>query len=390
MNFLPFLVIGLVSGSVYGLAAIGLVLTYKTSGVFNFAHGAIAAGGALVFYSLRTDHHVPWPLAALVSVLIFGPVVGLIFELIARRISQVTAAWQILATVGVVITVEAVANIAYGQQVKTFEPFLPSGTFQLGAVSIGYDQTITFAVGLVAVTALFLLLRYTQLGLSMRAVVDSPDLLDLRGVNPTYVRRSAWMLGCTLASLSGILLAPSVNLDAKALVLLVVQAFGAAAIGYFSNLPLAYAGGLMLGVAGSLMTEFISGTSWLAGLPSSLPFVVLLIVLIVTPKRRLARVSLVPLRVIKAPWQAPGRVRLVFCLLLGVLLVFVPKLVGTRLDAYTAFLIYTILFLSLGLLVKLSGQVSLGHSRSQPWGPYPSPTSPGMGCRGDWRSSWVD
>jgi ABC-type branched-subunit amino acid transport system ATPase component/branched-subunit amino acid ABC-type transport system permease component len=339
----------------------GLVLTYKTSGVFNFAHGAIAAGGALVFYYLRTDHHVPWALAALISVGIFGPVVGLVFELIARRLSGVTAAWQILATVGVVIVVEAVANLAYGQQVKTFEPFLPSGSYQLGSVSIGYDQTITFAVGVVAVTALYLLLRYTQIGFAMRAVVDSPELLDLRGVNPTKVRRSAWMLGCTLASMSGILLAPSVNLDAKALVLLVVQSFGAAAIGYFSNLPLAYAGGLLLGVGGSLLTEYVSSTSWLAGLPSSLPFVVLLIALVVTPKARLARTSVVALRAIKPSWQAPGRVRLSFGVGLAVLLLFVPEIVGTKLDAYTGFLIYTILFLSLGLLVKLSGQVSLGH-----------------------------
>jgi ABC-type branched-subunit amino acid transport system ATPase component/branched-subunit amino acid ABC-type transport system permease component len=361
MDFLPFLVVGLVSGSVYGLAAMGLVLTYKTSGVFNFAHGAVAAAAALIFYALRTEHHVPWPLAAVISVLVFGTVVGLLFELIARRISSLTAAWQILATVGMVILVEAVADIAYGQTVRPFPGFLPTGTYQLDTVNVGYDQTITFAIGLVAVAALYVVLHRTRTGLAMRAVVDSPDVLALRGISPARTRRSAWILGCGLASASGLLLAPQVNLDARQLVLLVVQAFGAAAIGSFSSLPITYAGGLALGVAGSFSTRYVQDVSWLSGFPASLPFLVLLIVLVVTPKARLTRDSLVPMKAIRESWQAPPRVRIGTGAVILVVLALAPSFVGTKLDAYTAFLIFTILFLSLGLLVKLSGQVSLGH-----------------------------
>jgi ABC-type branched-subunit amino acid transport system ATPase component/branched-subunit amino acid ABC-type transport system permease component len=360
-EFLPFIIVGLVSGSVYGLAAMGLVVTYKTSGVFNFAHGAVAAAAALIFYALRTQYGLPWPAAALISVLVFGVVAGLMFEFIARRISHLTAAWQILATVGVVILVEAIANIAYGQDIRPFPAFLPTGTFQVSSVNIGYDQAITFGLGLAAVIALYLVLHRTRSGLAMRAVVDSPDVLALRAISPTRTRRSAWILGCGLASASGLLLAPHVNLDARQLVLLVVQAFGAAAIGSFSNLPLTYAGGLALGVAGSLSTRYVQDVSWLAGLPASLPFLVLLVVLVLTPKARLAREALVAARSAPASWQAPGRVRLVAGTVLLVLLISVPAFVGTRLDAYTGFLIFTVLFLSLGILVKLSGQVSLGH-----------------------------
>ncbi|MEO7371561.1 MAG: branched-chain amino acid ABC transporter permease/ATP-binding protein [Ilumatobacteraceae bacterium] len=360
-TLLPFIVAGLVSGSVYGLAAMGLVLTYKTSGIFNFAYGALAAAGALVFYYLRTEHGMPWPLAGAISVFVLGPIMGLIFELIARRIAGAAAAWQILATVGVLIVVESLGDIRYAGKTRAFPTFLPRETFRVGGLNVGYDQLIVVLVGLFILAALYATLRYNRMGIAMRAVVDNPELLSMRGESPSRVRRSAWILGSMLASLSGVLISPRLNVDARSLVLVVVQAFGAAAIGYFSNLPLAYAGGLGLGVASALATKYIASDSWLGGLPATLPFVVLLVVLIATPKGRLARESLVPARPSPPSWQAPMRVRLVTGIVIIAVLATVPSWAGTRLVTYTAFLVYIVLFLSLGLLVKLSGQVSLGH-----------------------------
>src|SRR5262245_41830790 len=86
-ELLPFVVAGLVTGSVYGLAAVGLVLTYKTSGIFNFAYGAIAAVSTFAFYSLNVTHGMPWPLAAAICVLVLGPGMGLVLELLARGLA---------------------------------------------------------------------------------------------------------------------------------------------------------------------------------------------------------------------------------------------------------------------------------------------------------------
>ena len=85
-TLLPFIVIGLTTGAVYGLAGVGLVLTYKTSGVFNFAYGALAAVAAYTFYVLHVLNGWAWPAAAVVAVLVVGPLMGLILELLARRI----------------------------------------------------------------------------------------------------------------------------------------------------------------------------------------------------------------------------------------------------------------------------------------------------------------
>ena len=85
-DFLPFIVIGLTAGSVYGLAGTGLVLTYKTSGVFNFAYGAIAAVAAYVFYWLHVQEGMAWQLAALLCLFVLGPLMGLLLELLTRML----------------------------------------------------------------------------------------------------------------------------------------------------------------------------------------------------------------------------------------------------------------------------------------------------------------
>ena len=206
---------------------------------------------------------------------------------------------------------------------------------------------------------MYAFLRFTRPGIELRAVVDDPELLSVQGTNATRVRRLAWIIGSSFAALCGLLIAPNLNLTALVLTLLVVQAFGAAAIGYFSNLPLAYVGGLFLGVAGALATKYVVNVPWLIGLPASLPFIVLFVVLLVTPKSKLLTRSHVTPRTIPRSWHAPVRIRVTSGLVFVVFLCFIPTLVGTNLANYTSTLILVILILSLGLLVRTSRQVSL-------------------------------
>ena len=91
----------------YGLAGVGLVLTYKTSGVFNFGHGALATVSAFVFYTLHDVHHVPWPIAAALSVLIVGPVMGMIIEAVARKLADASLATRVVSTIGILLIVQA-------------------------------------------------------------------------------------------------------------------------------------------------------------------------------------------------------------------------------------------------------------------------------------------
>jgi ABC-type branched-subunit amino acid transport system ATPase component/branched-subunit amino acid ABC-type transport system permease component len=358
-EFLPFIVIGLSVGSVYGLAATGLVLTYKTSGIFNFAYGALASVSVFVFYELHDLHGWPWPAAGAVCVFVLGPVMGCLLELLARQLAAADRTMQIASMVGLILFITSLSTIWFSNVTGTFPSFLPTSTVRIFDDNVEWEQIIVFVVGLAATGALYGFLRFTRRGVELRAVVDDPDLLSVTGVSSIGVRRSAWVIGSSFAALSGLLIAPSLELSAMVLTLLVVQAFGAAAIGYFSNLPLTYLGGLLIGIAGALATKYVVNVPWLIGFPSSLPFIVLFIALLVTPRARLLARSFVVPRKIPPSWHAPAPARIGSGVVFLGLLCAVPSLVGTDLSSYTTALTLVILVLSLGLLVRTSRQVSL-------------------------------
>ncbi|HEY1698216.1 MAG TPA: branched-chain amino acid ABC transporter permease/ATP-binding protein [Trebonia sp.] len=357
--FLPFVVIGLSVGSVYGLAATGLVLTYKTSGIFNFAYGALASVSVFVFYELHDVQGWPWPAAGALCVFVVGPVMGYLLELLARQLSAADRTLQIGAMVGLIVWIVSITGLMFSSTSGVFPAFLPTTTVRMLDVNVEWEQIIVFVVGLAAAGALYCFLKFTRRGVELRAVVDDPDLLSVTGASSVGVRRLAWMIGSSFAALSGLLIAPNLQLSATALTLLVVQAFSAAAIGYFTNLPLTYAGGLLTGIAGAIATKYVVNVPWLIGFPSSLPFVVLFIVLLVTPRGRLVVRSFVVARRIPPSWHAPVRARLLSGAVFLAVLCAVPWLVGTDLASYTDALVLVILMLSLGLLLRTSRQVSL-------------------------------
>jgi len=359
-EYLPFIVAGLVTGAVYGLAGVGLVLTYKTSGVFNFAHGALATVAAYVFFVLNVERELSWPLAAAGAILVAGPVMGLILELLTRRISTAGLAYQVAATVGLLLVVEAGTDLLFDPTViRVVPPFLTQERFTVLDTSIAWADVMVLGFAIAVTAALALFFRLSRTGLQMRAVVDNPELLSLFGGSPPFTRRLAWVLGSVLVAASGVLLAPILPLDPLQLTLLVVAAFGAAAIGSFSSLPLTLLGGLLIGVLASLCTKwFLTGA--LAGVPVSLPFIVLFAVLLVFPKRRLAGKAFSVARS-RSTWSAPTSVQLVGGALVIGFLATVPTFAGVRLTAWTVAVASVLIFLSLSLLVRTSGQVSLAH-----------------------------
>jgi ABC-type branched-subunit amino acid transport system ATPase component/branched-subunit amino acid ABC-type transport system permease component len=362
-QLLPFIVAGIASGSIYGMAATGLVLTYKTSGIFNFGQGALATAAAYIFYAMHYANNINWIPSLIVSVAVAGPLMGLGMERISRRLSQQSVVWKIVATIGLILIVQGLGTVKYGSTTINVPQFLPKGMdfFSVGGVNISYAQLTVTVVSLAAVVGLYALFRWSRTGVAMRAVVDDPDLLAMQATSPVRVRRSAWIIGSTFAALSGVLVLPFIGLDAIALTYLVVQAFGAAAIGAFSSMPLTFAGAILIEVAANISQKYVVNVTWLGGLPGSLPFIVLFVVLLVLPRRRLAPASSVETRP-ALQWQGPARVRIVTGVVVVALLALVPSIVGNDIGFYTIGLTQMIMLLSLGLLVKTSGQVSLCHA----------------------------
>jgi ABC-type branched-subunit amino acid transport system ATPase component/branched-subunit amino acid ABC-type transport system permease component len=361
-DLLPFLVVGLTSGSVYALIGLGLVLTYKVSNIFNLAHGAIATASAYLFYALHVQHNVAWPVAGLVSVLVTGLVFGVVMERMAKGLAGTDVALRIVATVGVLLVIVNTCQLIFGDFPLQVQAFLPTGQVRLFGAVVTVDRIIIFSVALVATIVLYLFFRSARLGKSIRAVVDNPDLLELCGTSPVRVRRVAWIIGCTFAALSGPLLIELLgSVDVSTLTALVIQAFAAAALGSFSSLPLTYLGGLLIGVATSVASKYINSSAEIvSSIPAAMPFIILFVLMLVMPRSRLVIRSMVP-RKLNLRWSAPPRIQIVGMSLALVFLATVPVWAGYHLGDWTTMLTYVILFLSLGLLVRTSGQVALCH-----------------------------
>jgi branched-subunit amino acid ABC-type transport system permease component len=362
-EWLPSIVTGLVIGSIYSIAGMGLVLTYKTSGVFNIAHGTFAAVAAYAMYDLWQNAGLPWPIAVLLAILLVGVVGGLLLERLALLLSDASTASRVVATVGLLVLLQGAITLKYGfQAIPIRDRFLPDGVTVVADVAIRTDQFIVMGIALVAALGLYVFFRWARTGVAMQGVVDDPVLLGLQGTSPVRVRRIAWVVGCSFAALSGILLAPDAGVvDVNVLTLLVVQAFGAAAIGAFNSLPLTYLGGLIVGVLYSVSVKAVANTPAIGALPLNVPFLVLFIGLLVTPKSKLVERGARVVRRVPPPPTFARHTLAIGGILGGAVLLTVPYFADTKLVGYIDAMGFVIVFASLGLLINLSGQVSLCH-----------------------------
>jgi branched-subunit amino acid ABC-type transport system permease component len=358
-EYLTLIIGGIADGSVVALAALGLVLTYKASGIFNFAQGAIGAVAAGLFYQLYALDHWPAVPSMLVTLIVAGVGIGLIMERVAYFISAASTTMKVVATVGLMITLTALFTLKFGGVVQSYPTYLPQSSFSVGGVNVSYANLIIILIGIACAAGMSIFFRRTTMGRAMRAVVDDPVLVSLLGVSPAVVRRWAWIIGTTFAAVAGVLIAPSLGLDGTSLTVLVITSFGAVAIGGFSSLPLTYAGAIVIQVLVAVASKWASGHQSLQALPAALPFVILFAVLLITPKRRLVEVGAsLQQRVAQLPhpsWKG-ATLRLAPVV---VLLVLLPHLVGSYLLDWTIGLVYVILMMSLSLLVRTANQISL-------------------------------
>jgi branched-chain amino acid transport system permease protein len=355
-----FTLFGLMLGCVYAIAAMGLVLTYTVTGVFNFAHGAVGMIAAFSYFELRVRHGVPTPLAIAIVVLVFAPLLGLGAERLMRRFQGSDYATSLVVTVALTIGLLGLAQRLFDPGEARNVPYLfGDRRIVLFDVPISYDRISQVVVAaLIAFGLRFLLLR-TPLGARMRAVVDDRELASLNGVRSRMVARVSWMLGFVLAAIGGILFAGGQNLNAVVLTLLVLNAYGAAMIGRLTNLPMTLLGALLLGLC-----EELTNVSWIwptsdtfLRLRLAIPGLFLVVAVLLVPSFRLAAGRIVGRDEPKVPTLARsliGGVALVA--LVAILLQVIPD--NHHVDVVRALVIGTIA-LSLVALTGVSGQVSL-------------------------------
>jgi branched-chain amino acid transport system permease protein len=258
--WLSLILAGIGTGCIYSLAGMGIVLTYKATGIFNFAHGAIAMFVAYILWQLNAQWHVSLAIAAPVTLLIVGPGIGLILERVIFRPLQRRGAGtseKLVATLGVFLLLVGLA-LKIWTGTERHGPALVSNkpVHLTDNLIIGQDRLAVVIMVAVVSVLLYLLFHYTHLGTKIRAVVDRRELSELAGINANRVAAFSWAMGAGLAGLTGVLLAPD-GLDPVRLTLLVVETFSIAVVARLVSIPVAVAAGvLLLGVLQSLLTQF--------------------------------------------------------------------------------------------------------------------------------------
>ena len=288
---------GLSFGSVFALLAVSLVLTYRTTGVFNLAFGPQAFLAAAIYYDTHVAHGWPLVVSLVFSVGIVSPLVGVVLDRgLFRYLRSASETAKLVSVLGLFVALPQMIFLWFGLNNKSNGVgIVPDGSVTyspLHNIYVSRDDLAIIVVGVVVFVGLTLILRYSAIGLRMRAVVESPRLAELAGVNADRSSMISWMLSSGLAGLAGVLLTPvfAGQVGYPAYETLAIAAIAAAVIGGLSNIPLAYAGGLALGILQQLLDRYLPTNSILAsGLRPALPFVVLFLVLIFSPAVLLRR-----------------------------------------------------------------------------------------------------
>jgi branched-chain amino acid transport system permease protein len=356
-EFISLVIAGVVTGSIYAVSASGLVVTYNTTGIFNFAHGAVGMVLAYLFWQLWQGWHQSVIVALVVVLFVAAPVLGAVVErVVMRPLYGVSTNIRLAVTLGLLLLLVAGAGSIWNQSnVYNVPEFFNGHQVSLGGVNLSYEQLITIVVAVAAALFLRLFFKRTRTGVAMRAVVDDPGLASLSGAPSGRIASYAWMIGVMFAGLAGVLLAPTTMVQIN-LTELVIFGYAAAVVGRLRSIPLTFLGAMILGISNSLVIGYVPSGA-VSDVTEALPMAMLFIVLLVIPEVRLSIGRVVRVR---SPRVASARTTVTGSAAVVVVVVILSTfLTGTNLLTMGNALVLALLALSLTLLSGYAGQISL-------------------------------
>ena len=244
---------GLALGSLYALAAFGIVLIFKTTDVITFAQGEMAMFSAFIAFTLITALKLPFILAFVLTLILAAMFGAVVERVILRRVSATSLINPVIATVGLGLILLGVAGWVWGYEVRPFPAPVSGPPFRAGTVVLSQINALVLGVMLVLMVLLFAFFRYTVTGIAMRAVAQNRLAAQLMGINVNQINAIGWGMGTALAAVTGILIAPLNYLDPTMMGDVMLKAFAAAVLGGFTSMPGAVVGGLLLGIIDSVV-----------------------------------------------------------------------------------------------------------------------------------------
>ena len=378
-SYILFLLLGLGSGATYSILGLGLVLKYRSGGIVDFAHGAIAMWAAYVFVNLRTSGQLPLPLTvlpnhitisstglptavAIVVALIYSALLGaVLYYLIYRPLRYAAPLTRVCASIGVMLFFQALAVLNFGTEAKTTLPILPSSSITMAGITFPSDRIYFTVIVLALAVALSLVYRFTRFGLATQAAAENDRGAALVGISATRIAARNYIIASVLAGVAGILIAPIANLDPTSYTLFIVPALGVALVGRFQSFWITALAGLALGMAQSEIVKLQTVWTWLPqqGLADALPFILIIVTMSLRARSALARGETSESRNPSVARPQNPVITSAVCLVAGTVILF--ALQGSLRNAFITSLTVACIGLSLVVLTGYVGQVSLAQ-----------------------------
>ena len=287
-QFLQLVVSGLENGISYSLVGLALVLIYQTSAALNFAQGTMATMSGFVAYAVVVEHHMPWAVGAVAGILVGGLLGGITERVAIRPLLGAPLLSLVIATIAIDSILGNLTQRIWGPDTKALPGPLGGKDFHLGGVAFNRTYVVIAISTVVILLLVGWMLRYTRLGLAMRAFADDQFASELQGIAPQNVSRMVWIISAAIGGITGVLFAPLLFVQVGYMTPVFIKGFTAAVLGGFVSNAGAVGGGLLLGVLEALSVKYVSST-----FAPILPLLIILVALLARPTGVFNRKSVV-------------------------------------------------------------------------------------------------
>lgn len=269
---------GLAAGSLYALVALGLVLTYKTMKLVNFAQGELAMFSVFMTHLFISSAKLPYWVSVLATLALGYLISVLLYRVLINPLRSSDHLHQVLVTIGLFMVVNGVAGRVWGYDYRSFPEAWTGDAFAVGALSLGRHQFVVMAVTMVLLLGMYLLFRFTLIGIAMRAAAQDETASVLMGIRVGSLGALVWGIATVLGAGAGVMAAPTVFLHPNMMLEMLFKGLSGAVMGGFESPVGAVAGAVLLGVAENLIGVYLS-----PDLKPTLGLVLMMLILFVRP-----------------------------------------------------------------------------------------------------------